>query len=146
MHAKHCLVGFILLLLLTIGTNQVFSAATISPESPEHGRTVKWKSIPEDSSPWQREPFRSTEPLTRETGGKSAKQMATEASSEFALQGIMKRNKYYYAIINGRTVKAGDHIDGWRIADISRYRVTLLREKEKQIYDIYQGRIDRGTR
>lgn len=58
----------------------------------------------------------------------------------------MKSNKHYYAIINGRTVKRGDHIGDWTIAEISRYRVTMRREKEKQIHDIYQGRIDRGTR
>jgi len=58
----------------------------------------------------------------------------------------MKSNKRRYAIINGRTVKTGDHVDGWTIAEISSHRVTLRREKEKQIYDIYQGRIDRGSR
>jgi len=58
----------------------------------------------------------------------------------------MKINKHYYAIINGRTIKPGDRIDGWTIAEISRFRVTLRREKEKQIFDIYQGKIDRGNR
>jgi hypothetical protein len=58
----------------------------------------------------------------------------------------MKSNNHYYAIINGRTVKPGDKVDGWSIAEISRYRVTIRRDKEKQIYDIYQGKIDRGTR
>lgn len=69
-----------------------------------------------------------------------------EASSDLVLQGIMKINRHYYAVINGRTVKSGDHVDGWTIAGIRRYRITVRREKEQRIYDIYQGRIDRGTR
>lgn len=78
--------------------------------------------------------------------GPSVHRGALETSSELSLQGIMKINRHYYAIINGRTVKTGDQIDGWTVAKIKRYQVTIRREKEKQIYDIYQGRIDRGTR
>jgi hypothetical protein len=66
---------------------------------------------------------------------------------EIQLQGIMQAGKAFHALINGRTVKAGDRVGGSTINHISRYQVVLLNErKEKVIYDIYQGRIDRGKK
>jgi hypothetical protein len=124
---------------------QSAAASTVSPISSSHVGTAQWKPIQEDSTPWQREPFKNLDSLAR-LPGQPAKQGFTGASPDFALHGIMKSRKHFYAIINGRTVKSGDSIDGWSVAEISRYRVTLRREKEKQVYDIYQGRIDRGTR
>lgn len=142
MHAKHCIIICIILLSLAVtGTEYEISAATASPATAEQHNTTQWKTIPEDSTSWRREPFKSPETL-KQIPGLSAKQ----SSPDFSLQGIMKSNKHYYAIINGRTVRRGDQIDGWTIAEINRYRVTIRHEKEKQIYDIYQGRIDRGSR
>jgi hypothetical protein len=124
---------------------QAGAALTASPVSAGQGKNSQWKSIPEDSTSWQREPFKNLEPAALGKGT-SANQGISRTSPDLALQGIMKSNNHYYAIINGRTVKPGDKVDGWSIAEISRYRVTIRRDKEKQIYDIYQGKIDRGTR
>jgi hypothetical protein len=132
-----------LFLVLTTGCVPAIVSAASNGQSTTatRGGTVQWQSLPEDSRPWSREPFKSPE-TTKPAVGASVK----STSSELILQGIMKSNKQYYAIINGRSVKAGDIIDGWSITEISRYRVTTRREQEKQIYDIYQGKIDRGTR
>jgi hypothetical protein len=142
MRANSFIIGFLLFLIITF-TSSKYGFSTISaPTVPvERGGAVKWKSIPEDSAYWHREPFNTKKDI-KQLGGPAAKQ----DSPDFALQGIMKSNKHYYAIINGRTVKPGDQIDGWKIAEISRYRVTLRHEKETQIFDIYQGKINRGNR
>lgn len=146
MRAKPYLAGCTLLLALTvIGAKNHVSAAPASPAASGTGSPAQWKSIQEDSASWRREPFKNLED-SKQLPGPTVKQGSTGSSPDLFLQGIMKSNKHYYAIINGRTVKSGDRIDDWNIAEISRYRVTLRREKEKQIYDIYQGRIDRGTR
>lgn len=142
MHAKPYIVGCLLLLTLSVVWSDFSIAA---PASAGIGSMPQWKTIPEDSTTWRREPFKSPEGPKRGSAP-SAKQGLIAGSADIALQGIMKSNKHYYAIINGKTVKPGDHIEGWSVAEISRYRVTLRREKEKQIYDIYQGTIDRGTR
>jgi hypothetical protein len=63
------------------------------------------------------------------------------------IQGIMQADRKFHALINGRTVKAGDVIDGYTIKEIHRYTVVVLNErKERVTYDIYQGRIDRGKK
>ena len=146
MRAKPCIIGSTLLLALTVaGAEYSFSTATASPAPAGHTSVPEWKSTPEDPSSWRREPIKS--PIApKRIPGQSLKQVSSGVSTELVLQGIMKSNKHYYAILNGRTVKPGDHMDGWTIAEISRYRVIIRRDKEKQIYDIYQGRIDRGTR
>jgi len=146
MRAKPFLAGCILLLALTvIGTKNYISAAPTPPAVTGTGSSAQWKSVQEDSAAWRREPFKNLED-SKQLAGSAVKQRQTGTSPDLVLQGIMKSNKHYYAIINGRTVKSGDRIDGWNIAEISRNRVTIRREKEKQIYDIYQGRIDRGSR
>lgn len=147
MCSKTCIACCILLLTLSIANGQhAVAAATAAPAAAGPGSTAQLKSIPEDSNAWRREPFKSPEESTHVAPPPAAKQGSTGASTDLALQGILKSSKHYYAIINGRTVKSGDHIEGWTIAEINRYRVTVRRQKEKQIYDIYQGRIDRGTR
>ena len=76
------------------------------------------------------------------TGAGASKQ---EQEQNFQLQGIMLAGKRFHALINGRSVKVGDTISGVTVKQISRYQVVVLNErKEKIIYDIYQGRIDRG--
>ena len=146
MRANSCIAGCTLLLVLNLGTAQhAFSAAAPSPASSGQVAVPRWKSITEDPATWRREPFRN--PVTSKSGpGTPGAFVPAAASSGLALQGIMKSNTRYYAIINGTTVRAGDRIDGWSVAAISSYRVTLRRDKEQQIYDIYQGKIDRGTR
>lgn len=150
MRAKHFIFSCILLLSLTIAnTKQAISDVTTVAVPDRAAHTTQWKSIPQDSSSWRREPFKSTVESKRLAAVpiKQIPQSSLATSSpDLALQGIMKSNQHYYAIINNRTVKPGEQIEGWTIAEISRYRVTIHREKEKQMYDIYQGRIDRGTR
>lgn len=147
MHAKPTIIGSTLLLALTVcGAENFFSTATAAPAPIGHTSVPKWESTPEDTSPWRREPIRSPSAPNKHIPGQLLKLGSSGEPADFVLQGIMKSNKSYFAIINGRTVKPGDHIEGWTIADISRYRVTVQRAKEKQIYDIYQGKIDRGTR
>jgi len=141
MRAKTFIIVCIQLALFVAGTNQAFSSSTPSPASARQGSLIQWQSIPEDSANWQREPFKSPENPKLVTGSQ-----VKQDSPDLALQGIMKVSKHYYAIINGRTTKPGDRIEGWTIVEISRYRVTLRREKERQIFDIYQGKIDRGNR
>jgi hypothetical protein len=145
MRAKLIIVDCILILALTgAGTNFAHSAVTTSSTPTVKRNPSPWLSIPEDSAPWRREPFKDAEPS--QNTGPAKKPGAAGTLSDLALQGIMKSNKHFYAIINGRTVKTGNHIEGWSVSEISRYRVILRREKETQIYDIYQGRIDRGNR
>jgi hypothetical protein len=101
-----------------------------------------WKSEPEDPHGWAREPFKKIEVSKTPSG----MQVSSAGVDDITIQGIMKIDKHYYAIINGRTVKTGDRIDEWAITKISRHRVTVRREKEQQTFDIYQGRINRGTK
>ncbi len=112
--------------------------------------------ISTDSGSWRREPFigstkkSDAPPTTKNMLLKpSAKLLKPEREQgqEIRIQGIMQTDKAFHALINGRNVKAGDTIGGVTIKHISRYQVVVLNElKEKIIYDIYQGRIDRGKK
>ncbi len=118
------------------------TSATPVPTATESG--AHWKSTPEDPSPWRREPFKK--PELESKGSTVTRQGIQETAGELSLQGILKSSRNYYAIINGRTVKTGERIDGWTISGITRHNVTVSRNNEKQVYDIFQGRIDRGSR
>lgn len=125
--------------LITASAGKVSFAAT----TPASQGAAVWKTEPEDTRAWPREPFRKLE------GPKAAAsplQGVPGMTNSIVLQGIMKIDRHFYAVINGRTVRTGDHIDEWTIAGITRHRVTLRSDKEQQIYDIYQGRINRGTK
>ena len=131
---------------LTAGyVKQVFPGNVQSTQPAGQQPIPQWKSTPEDSTTWRREPFKSTEDISKGTMA-NGKTTTVTSSPELNLQGILKSNTGYFAIINGTTVKPGNRIEGWTISEISRHRVTLSREKEKLAYDIYQGKIDRGTR
>jgi len=146
MHAKPCIIGCTLLLALSVsGVDHALSVTVGQPATAGHAGTALWKTIPEDATAWRREPFKGTDALKSITAP-TTKQSSLAVPSELELQGIMKSNTHFYAIMSGRTVKTGDHVEGWTIDSISRHRVTLHRKDEKQIYDIYQGRIDRGSR
>lgn len=114
------------------------------------------RSVSEDSGAWRRSnpfidssksgglsaPTTGTIPL--KPGGIIPKQLQ---DGDIHLQGIMQADRRFHALINGRTVKAGDTIAGFTVKEIHRYHVVLLSgHKEKIIYDIYQGRIDRGKK
>jgi hypothetical protein len=141
---RFCVVIF--LVILGIDAEYACSAPATIPVAPRQRSAIQWSSIPEDSTRWRREPFKISDISPQKTAGASVKNGTPIMSPDLSLQGIMKSNRRYYAIINGRTVKPGDRIEGWTISEIGRYRVIFRRENEKQIYDIYQGKIDRGTR
>ncbi len=135
-----------IVLFMCVGSNaHGVQADTISRGTVSAARVEQpqWKSTPEDTGAWRREPFKSTE-NQRATPLTSIKSI--QPATTFVLHGIMKSNSHFYAIINGTTVRAGNRIDGWNVAEINRYRVTLRRDKETQLIDIFQGIIDRGTR
>jgi hypothetical protein len=106
--------------------------------------------INEDSSPWRRDPFiGKTKKLPAANTGTPKLNgyktgITTVQDEEISLQGIMKTDNAYHALINGRVVKAGNNIGTLVIKQISRYQVVLQNEKkERLVYDIYQGRIDK---
>lgn len=114
------------------------------------------RSVSEDSGAWRRSnPFIDSS----KSGGLSAPAAGTipvkpdgilpkqPQDGDIHLQGIMQADRRFHALINGRTVKSGDTIAGYTVKEIHRYHVVLLNgRKEKIIYDIYQGRIDRGKK
>jgi hypothetical protein len=109
-------------------------------------------SVNEDPGTWRRDPFIGS--VKKGVVPPAAKGIQLKNDSglskqeqEIQLQGIMQADKAFHALINGRNVKAGDTIGGVTIKEISRFRVVVINErKEKIIYDIYQGRIDRGKK
>jgi len=109
-------------------------------------------SVSEDPGTWRRDPFIGS--LKKGDGMPSAKGIPLKTGAglpnqeqDIQLQGIMQAGKGFHALINGRSVKTGDTFGSATVKQISRYRVVLLNErKENIIYDIYQGRIDRGKK
>lgn len=109
----------------------------------------------EDSAKWRRDPFMANKKNV--TGSSAPKTVPIkknvvenkkEPEIDIDLQGIMQSGDSFHALINGRNVKAGDNIGGdITVKEISRFNVVVVNErKEKIIYDIYQGRIDRGKK
>ncbi len=107
-------------------------------------------SVSEDPVTWRRDPFIGAVKKgggVTVAGGIPLKPGAVFQKQEhdIRLQGIMQVDKAFHALINGRSVRSGDTIAGVTIREISRHQVVVLNDrKEKIIYDIYQGRIDRG--
>lgn len=117
-----------------------------SPVKPASASQPAGKNtLPEDSGAWRREPFKPLEG-PKQPAGQTLPGALQLAQPDLLLQGIMKSGNRYYAIVNGRTVRAGDRIEGWTVSGISRYQAVFRRDKEKAIYDIYQGKTDRGNR
>jgi hypothetical protein len=125
---------------------QVSGISTRQPQPPP--------SVSEDSGAWRRDPFIGA--VKKGEGTSSTKGLPVkgltgyskqqkEQAEDIHLQGIMQTDRAFHALINGRTVKTGDAISGVTVKEISRHRVVVLNEnKEIIIFDIYQGRIDRG--
>lgn len=112
-------------------------------------------TVQEDSGAWRRKnPFieSSQKSVVLASPGSTpiktgAKFSGSLRDGDLNIQGIMQTDRKFHALINGRTVKAGDVIDGFTIKEIHRYSVVVLNErKEKITYDIYQGRINRGKK
>lgn len=112
--------------------------------------------VPEDSAAWKRDPFLGS--AKKKSSSASDKKISAmsplkggvklgTADLDVMLQGILRVGGKYHALINGRVVKQGDEIGGVTIREINRYTVTALDgNKETVVYDIYQGRIDRGKK
>ena len=108
--------------------------------------------IAEDSGTWRRKPYMVTikkSGALPATAGKKLPMGDTLSKQLYddniQLQGIMQVGNSFHALINGLSVKVGDLVEGVTVKEISRYRVVLLNEQKEQIvYDIYQGRINRG--
>lgn len=114
-------------------------------------------SVSEDSGAWRRK-----NPFIENTGTKNGRGTVMVKNSpllsgsrvpahiqdgDIHVQGIMQADRKFHALINGRTVKVGDTIGGITVKEIHRYKVVVVNErKEKIVYDIYQGRIDRGIK
>jgi hypothetical protein len=91
------------------------------------------------------EPTRKS-PAAISPAGKKAVAESSD-STDINLQGIMQADKSYHALINGRVFKVGDKIGRLTIFEISRYRVVVQNHnKEKNIYDIHKGKINRGEK
>lgn len=127
----------------------VKAAPTVTSATKDQGRALH-AVISEDSVKWRRDPFYGAETKNdRNQIGKIPLGIKGSAKiaemRELYLQGIMQADNAFHALINGRVVKTGDKLDGFAVVEISRYRVIVQNDnKEKSIYDIYQGRIDRG--
>lgn len=124
------------------------------------------KNMLEDTYKWKRDPFIgkgqknlqlsnnsrfSPRVISKKFVYKGIKTSKTNSINELEedinLQGIMKSNSSYNALINGRIVNKGDVIAGLTVVQISRYAVTIQNDKKEQIvYDIYQGRVDKGKK
>ncbi len=127
-------------------------AAPTSPQSIAADGNARYTTVPEDSGKWRREPFigadskKAKSPAAISPAGKKAVAESSD-STDINLQGIMQADKSYHALINGRVFKVGDKIGRLTIFEISRYRVVVQNHnKEKNIYDIHKGKINRGEK
>lgn len=127
-------------------------AEASSPLAPQASPQSQHKTVPEDIGKWRRDPFIGTGAIKNnvpKAALPAEKKQLTEppGSTEINLQGIMRADKAFHALINGRVVKTGDKLDGVTIKEISLFLVVVQNDKkEKVTYDIYQGRIDRGKK
>ena len=83
-------------------------------------------SVARDAGQWGKDPFGSPpEPVSEEEAGPAA---TTGASPD--LQGIIAGPSGVVAILNGRIVRVGDHVNGERVRDITPNAVTLQRGQQ----------------
>ena len=127
-------------------------AAPTPPQSIAADGNTRNTTVPEDNVKWRREPFigadskknKSTSAIST-TGKKSVAESLD--STEVNVQGIMQADKSFHTLIDGRAFKVGDKIGRLTIFEISRYRVIVQNHnKEKTIYDIHKGKINRGEK
>ena len=136
-------------MIMVFHTVSAGAASTAAPV-PKNGDRAYQAAISEDGSKWRRDPFHvgdaknGTAPAGKIPAGLKTS-TAIVRSHELDIQGIIQSDNAFHALINGNVVKTGDKLDGLTIMEISRYRVVVKNDNnEKIIYDIYQGRIDRG--
>lgn len=130
-----------------------FAATAESAQTQNTAQQTQAVAVSRDSGPWRREPFiGSSKKSTAAPTARGSQLIPGKEPSgrhgldeDIHLQGIMQADNAFHAMINGRSVKAGDTIGSTTIREISRFRVVVVNgRKEKVVYDIYQGRIDRG--
>lgn len=138
------IIKYPLLAAAILMTSYSVSYSAVNAVTPQQHPVVS-----QDPSAWKRNPFangtKQVKPTTPATTAGIGRHTVPEQS--FHLQGIMQVNKNYHALVNGMTVKRGDVIGSMTIKEITRYKVVVQNDrKEKITYDIYQGRIDRGSK
>lgn len=107
-------------------------------------------TVGKDPNTWRRDPFIISKTKGSSSNATSTRLLKSDAAfqsqeQEIRLQGIMQVDKAFHALINGRSLKTGDTIAGVTIKEINRHQIVVLNaRKEKIVYDVYQGRIDRG--
>jgi hypothetical protein len=131
-----------------------FSAEKLATAAASPARQI----IAEDNARWKRDPFAGTSKktvtmppsgaktsahLVKMMNGKTA--VTATPEEELQLQGILKVDGSYHALVNGQVIKPGGMIAGVTVTTIKRYGIVVKTGgKETREYDIYQGRIDRG--
>lgn len=102
----------------------------------------------QDSGKWKREPFVMTNKMNKSAIKNTLSPITTKNArvEDINLQGILSSENRYHALINGHVYKVGDIFDEFTISDISRYRVIVEKNKEKYVYDIHKGKINRGEK
>ena len=138
--------------MIFTGTLILISGVSMAAQVPVASKpTPPPAAVIEDSGAWRRDPFAgstkksSAAPAAKGVQLKAGGGLPKQELADIQLQGIMQTGTTFHALINGRSVKTGDSISGVTIKEINRFKVVVLNERrEKVIYDIYQGRIDRG--
>ena len=100
-------------------------AAAIGVVAPVNGRAPD--SAVAFAAAWPLDPFNR-----RPTSVPAVATVAAPASPGpgFSLQGVMVVNGVRTGVINGRTVRVGESIEGWRIVQIEAQSVRLVRAGE----------------
>lgn len=96
------------------------------------------RETPRDSGTWSRDPFRHQ----KDAGGRitlPVRPLPVGPRHEITVQGIMNVDGTYYALVNGRVVKAGERVDRTLVENISRYRVVTKDDTGRRTIDIYAG-------
>lgn len=140
---------YIFAIALLFYTESAFAALSAAIPSIKATPTV----TNNDTAPWRREPFLNKTKavaISRKfnlNGYKTTKIIKADSKSEeeIDLQGIIQADRAsFHALINGHVVKTGNSIGSVIIKQISRYQVVVQNDKkEKIVYDIYRGRIDK---
>ena len=110
------------------------------------------RMVPPDAGGWQRDPFQRGGAKPAQTGKsqgapiKAAIRPALPQAQpkDVSLQGIMQVDKKYFALINGRVVKAGDKLDGLVVEAVSRFGIVVRDESGRRRLDVYGGELPKG--
>jgi hypothetical protein len=121
------------ILLLASAAAQAADTAASAPASSRQ------QVIPRDAGSWGRDPFLHRSDARGATSPPVGKPLPHLPAHEVAVQGVMRVDGRYFALVNGRVVKAGDRIDRLQVEKISRYRVVVKDDAGRRTIDIYAG-------